>query len=127
MLFRSTYHVTVSVADSTSGTPLQGSVTFDVVVGLALTNTTINNSVVNSHAGNITTVSATGNTGTVTYALSGTPPNWVTIDANTGVLSVSSSSVAGPQSVTVVATDGTTPSNATTAGTASTSISFTIQ
>lgn len=122
-----TYHVTVSVVDSTSGTPLTGSITYDVVVALHVTRT-------NPVAGTagapstITTVSATGNTGTVTYALDTATAalGWVTINSGTGVVAVTTGSVAGTKSVTVTATDDTAPTNASTAGTGSVTFTMTI-
>lgn len=102
-----TYHVTVTATDSAT-TPLTGSATFDVVVALKV----VNSAPVAGTAGGastISTVSATGNTGTITYSLDATTQalGWVTINGSTGVVAVTSGSIAGTRPVTVTATDGT--------------------
>ena len=114
-----TYHVTVTATDSTSGTPLTGSATFDIVVGLLVANTTPSagtNSQVNA---NLTTVSATGNTGSITYTLDATSAalGWLTIGSSTGIVATTNGAVAGTRSVTVTATDGTVAAGAALAGT----------
>ncbi|HVW84093.1 MAG TPA: putative Ig domain-containing protein [Bryobacteraceae bacterium] len=122
-----TYHVTVTATDSTSGTPLTGSITFDIVVALQVSRTNPV-AVTAGSAGTITTVSATGNTGTVTYALDAATAalGWVTLNSSTGVVAVTTGSVSGTKSITVTATDGTTPANATAAGTGSVTFTMTI-
>ncbi len=120
-----TYNVTVQATDSTSGTPLTGSISFSVVEALAVTHTSV---VAATHgsASNVTTVSATGNTGTVTYSLDATTLalGWVTI--NSGTVAVTSGAVAGSYPVTVTATDGTAPSNAAAAGTGTTTFTLVV-
>jgi uncharacterized protein (TIGR03437 family) len=119
------YTVVVSAHDST-GTPLTGTSTFTIVVNLNVTNSAPA-SISGGSAGNYTTVSATGNTGTVTYATAAALPSWASLDSTTGVLSVTSSSVTGTTSVTVIATDGTAPADASAAGIGSVTFNLTIQ
>jgi len=113
-----TYHVTITATDSTSGTPLTGSATFDVVVALHVTNTTPTAGTNGQVNPNLATVSVTGNTGTVTYAFDTATAaiTWLAIDSATGIVSTTSDAVAGTKSVTVVATDGTAPASAANAG-----------
>jgi len=112
-----TYHVTVTATDS-AGTPLTGTLTFDIVVALKV----VASAPVAATAGaasNVSTATATGNTGTVTYTLDATTTalGWVTINANTGVVAVTTGSLAGTYPVTVTATDGTAPTGAASVGT----------
>jgi len=109
------YTVVVSAHDSTPGTPLTGSDTFTIVVNLAMAESTPA-SITGGNAGNYATISATGNTGTVAYTTAAALPSWASLDSSTGVLSVTSSSVTGTTSVTVIATDGTAPAAASAAG-----------
>ena len=122
-----TYHVTVLATDSTSGTPLTGSVTFDIVVALQISRTAPT-SRANGVAGAISTVTATGATGTITYTLDATTAalGWVTINASTGAVAVTSGSVAGVVNATVTATDGTAAPGASSAGTATIGVTITI-
>lgn len=121
-----TYHLTVTATDSAS-TPLTGTLTFDLVVALKLTNTTPT-AVTATNAGAITTVSATGNTGTITYTLDATTAalGWVTINSSTGAVAVTSSSVAGSYPITVTATDGTAPTGASSVATGTVTFTMTI-
>lgn len=121
-----TYHLTVTATDSAS-TPLTGTLTFDLVVALKLANTTPT-AVTATNAGAITTVSATGNTGTITYSLDATTAalGWVTINSSTGAVAVTSSSVAGSYPITVTATDGTAPTGASSAATGTVTFTMTI-
>ncbi len=109
------YTVVVSAHDSTSGTPLTGTATFTIVVDLSLAKSTPA-SITGGNAGNYTTISATGNTGTVTYSTVAALPSWAALDPSTGVLSVTSSSVTGSVSVTVLALDGTAQASASAPG-----------
>jgi uncharacterized protein (TIGR03437 family) len=114
-----TYHVTVSAVDSTSGTPLTGSISFDVVVSLDVVAGTVT---AGSHSASSTIEAApttTGNTGTVTYTLDATTTglSWVTFSTTTGVLGINSGAVVGTYPVTITAHDGTAPADATAAGT----------
>ncbi len=112
-----TYHVTVTATDSTAGTPLTGTATFDIVVALRVVKTvTVNGAA--TVASNITTVSATGATGTITYTLDAAtlalPLGWVTINPATGVVSITTDApVAASTTVTVTATDDTLAPGAT--------------
>ena len=125
-----TYHVTVTATDSTAGTPLTGTATFDIDVALRVVKTvTVNGAT--TVASNITTVSATGATGTITYTLDAAtlalPSGWVTIDSATGIVSITTSApVAASTTVTVTATDGTAAPGATTAGTGTITFTFAV-
>ena len=125
-----TYNVTVTSTDSTAGTPLTGSVTFTIVVALRMVKTSTVNGA-NGVASTITTVTATGATGTITYTLDATtlalPNGWVTIDANTGVVSITTDApVAASTTVTVTATDGTAAPGAATAGSGTITFTFAV-
>ena len=122
-----TYNVTVLATDSTSGTPLTGSITFDIAVALQISRTAPV-SRANTVAGAISTVTATGATGSITYTLDATTAalGWVTINSSTGAIAVTGSSVAGVVNATVTAADGTAAPGAATAGTASIGVTITI-
>jgi hypothetical protein len=121
-----TYNVTVGVTDSTAGTPLTGSISFSVVEALHVTKTTLA-TIANGGSGTLTTVTAAGNTGTVTYSLDATTQalGWVSINSTTGAITLTTA-VTGTYPVTVTATDGTAPTNAAAAGTGTIAFSFTI-
>jgi energy-coupling factor transporter ATP-binding protein EcfA2 len=101
-----TYTVTVLATDSATP-PVTGSITFDIVVGLVLTNSGIT-SPTSVTGGAITTFTTTGNTGTVTYAVD-------TTNAGLGFrmtgaalsLGASNTAAAGTYAVIVTATDPT--------------------
>ena len=122
-----TYHVTVTATDS-SATPLTGAVTFDLVVALHVTDTNPA-SPTNGNAAAVTTVTATGATGAVTYTLDATTLGltWVTINASTGAVAVTTSSIAGTYPITVTATDGSIAPGATTAGTGTITFNLVVQ
>jgi hypothetical protein len=125
-----TYTVTVGSTDSTAGTPLTGSITFDIVVGLHLTRTSTVSGT-NGVASNITTISAAGATGSVTYSLDAAtlalPGGWVTINSSTGVVSITTSApIAAATTVTVTATDGTAAPGASSAGTGTITFTFAV-
>jgi len=125
-----TYHVTVLSVDSTAGTPLSGTITFDITVALHLAKTSTVNGA-NGVASNITTVSATGNTGSITYTLDAAtlalPNGWVTIDSTTGVVSITTDApVAASTTVTVTATDGAMAPGATSAATGTITFTFAV-
>ena len=112
------YTVTVHAVDSTSGTPLAGNATFTLTLALSVTNTNPSagtNSQVNT---GLTTVTATGFTTGVTYALDSTTAalNWITI-SNAGVVSTTNAAVAGTYPVTVTVTSTGTPTGGASAGT----------
>jgi uncharacterized protein (TIGR03437 family) len=120
-----TYHVTVTATDSTTGTPLTGTITFDVVVNLKMANTTPV-SQANGTSGVLTTVTATGNTGTITYTLDAASITaGFAIDSSTGDVTPGTAT-AGTVSITVTATDDTAPTGGATPGTGSKTISVTV-
>lgn len=124
-----TYHLTVHAIDSTSGTPLAGNVTFDVVVALAMANTTV---VPPTHAqvSAVSTVSVTGNTGNApVYSLDAATlaAGYFSINSSTGVLSTTANCTGGSFTAVVIATDNTAPSMASAAGTGTISIPVTVQ
>lgn len=121
-----TYNVTVRATDSAS-TPLVGTATFAVVVGLNVTNSTPTAGTNGQVNASLTTVTTTGQTGTVTYSLdtASAALGWLSINSS-GVVSTSNAAVAGTRAVTVTATDGTAPSNAATAGTGTVTFNITI-
>jgi uncharacterized protein (TIGR03437 family) len=123
-----TYHVTVTATDSTADTPLTGTATFDIVVALHVVSSGVTAGTAAQVNANLGTVSATGNTGTVSYTIDSTtsPPAWFTVNSSTGVIGTTSSAVAGTYSVTVIATDSTTATGAASAGTGKTTVSITI-
>ena len=125
-----TYTVTVTATDSTGVTPLTGTITYDIVVALRLVRSSIVSGG-NGVASTIATVTATGATGAITYTLDATtlalPSGWVTINASTGVVSVTSSApVASATTVTVTATDGTAAPGASAAGTGTITFTFAV-
>ena len=109
------YTTTIRATDAAN---VIGSVTFDVVVSLLVSNTTPVAATAGA-ASNVTTVSATGGTGAITYALDSATQalGWVTINANTGVVAVTTGAVAGTRSVTVTATAANAATGAAQAGT----------
>jgi uncharacterized protein (TIGR03437 family) len=114
-----TYHVTVTATDSTVGTPLTGTITFDIVVGLHMARTAPSTGT-HGTASAISTVSATGNTGTISYSLDATTTalGWVTIDSTTGIVGITTAAPASTSITAIVtATDGTAATGAATAGT----------
>jgi hypothetical protein len=122
-----TYHVTVTATDSTGGTPLTGSASFDIVVGLNLNRTSPVTGTA-GQAGAISTVSTLGgNTGTVTYALANGSPSYVSVNANTGVVSIDNSATASSVTVTVNATDGGTATGSSSAATGSITVLVAVQ
>ena len=121
-----TYQVTVGATDSTSGTPLTGGISFDVVEALR---SVVHAAPVDAAAGvasTIVTIDTTGMTGTLSYTLDAATValGFVSIDAG-GIVTVDSTCTAGTRSVTVTVTDGTAPANASAAGTGS--VTFTLK
>ena len=118
-----TYHVTVTATDSTSGTALTGSINFDIVIALNVTHGTITNPA--PGGGAVTTVSATGNTGTVSFSVDATSAaNGISIDSS-GNLSSSGTTPTGSHTVTVTATDSTTATGSSVAATGTVAVTFT--
>jgi hypothetical protein len=127
------YLVVVSAIDSTSGTPLTGSATFTIVVNLHVTAAATGSfSASGQTSGAYNTIATTGQTGSVTYSLDSATTAFVAANSawlsfSNGVFTVTgSASVAGTYPVTVLATDGTAPSNASAAGTGSVSFNIVI-
>lgn len=122
-----TYHVTVTATDSTSGTPLTGTITFDVVVALHLTKTTPVSGT-SGTASTLSTVTATGGTGSITYSLDAATLalGYITIDASSGDVAITTGAPATTKTITVTATDGTAPAGAASAGTGSITFSVTV-
>lgn len=119
------YQVTITATDAAS-TPLTGRVTFDVVVGLLVTNTTPATAA-NGTPSTITTVSATGGTGAITYTLDSASAalSWLSINASSGVVSVNGNAEASTsRAVTVTATAASAAPGAAAAGTGT--VTFTL-
>ncbi len=110
-----TYNGVVVTATDVSSTPLTGTATFQIVVNLKMANTTPT-SQANGGSGVLTTVTATGNTGTLSYALdSASVTAGLAIDSSGNV--TPGTATAGTYSITVTATDGSVAPGATSAAT----------
>ena len=130
------YLVKVSALDSTSGTPLTGSTTFTIAVHLKLVATTPTAFSVGGSTtpGVYNTMTTTGGSGTYAYSLDiasqafvNANSAWLSFSSSTGVLTIGAGYVqTSAFTVTVSATDSTTPTNATAAGAGSTTFSFVI-
>jgi hypothetical protein len=105
------YQVTVTATDS-ANFPISDRVTFTLTVagGLVLSTSSAGpySEVYSIADPSITTISATGGIFPYSYAITSSPvPVGLTVDANTGVLGVSSVTPAGTYNVTVTGTDST--------------------
>jgi uncharacterized protein (TIGR03437 family) len=114
-----TYEVTVTATDSTPTTPLTNTIQLPLTVALALTSSSgdsVKGTAAQANAA-LTTIQSTGQTGAVTFTLSNPPVGWFAI--TNGVLSTTSSAVAGTYYLTINAADGTaaTSAQANAAGT----------
>lgn len=123
-----TYHVNVGATDST-GTPLTGSATFDIVIAAVASKTTPVHGTAGAATATITTISALGTTGTVHYTLDTASQalGWMALDLTSGVLSITgTTAMAGtyPVTVTVLDTGAGIPVGAAVGGTAT--ISFNV-
>lgn len=121
-----TYHIVVNAIDSTAVTPLSGTAAFDVVVGLKMVKTS---SVTGTSgtASTISTVTATGFSGTVSYALDTATLalGYVTINSSTGVVAITTGAPASLNiSAIVTATDSAAPTNGTAAAIGSITVSI---
>ena len=117
-----TYPVTVTATDANSVT---GSAGFSIVEALNLANGSITAGSVSSPVP-IVTMTATGNTGTITWSLT-SPPTGVSINGSTGVITNDgTASVQAGTVLTVVAADGTAApgSSAVATGTRTVTISI---
>jgi len=118
------YSVTVTATDSTTGTPLTGSVAFAINVGLLMTpSNTLSPTA--SAGGAVRTITATGNTGAVTYA---TATTGFTVNSSTGVVSATAGALAANSyAVVVTATDATAAPGAASAATGTVSFTAVLQ
>ena len=119
------YNGIVVTATDSSSTPLTGTSTFQINVGLQVTHTTAT-AQTNHTSGVLTTVTANGGSGTIVYTLDATSvTNGFTIDASGNLKPTGAS--AGPYTVTVTATDSVTMApGATGYGTGTTTVSVTV-
>jgi hypothetical protein len=123
------YTVAVSGQDSTSGTPLTGTdpITFHVALNVTNTSLVVPGS---GTSGNLTTISATGNNGTLSYALDAVSlaKGW-SINSS-GVISTASATAgtytSGTTGIVVTVTDGTAPTGGTAAVTTFNVPTFTV-
>jgi len=123
------YTVAVSGQDSTSGTPLTGTdpITFHVALNVTNTSLVVPGS---GASGNLTTISATGNNGTLSYALDAVSlaKGW-SINSS-GVISTASATAgtytSGTTGIVVTVTDGTAPTGGTAAVTTFNVPTFTV-
>jgi hypothetical protein len=123
------YTVTVTGTDSTTGTPLTGAdpVTFHVALDVTSTSLVVPGA---GTSGTLTTVSATGNNGILSYALDpvSLAKGW-TINSS-GVISTTSATAgaytSGTTGIVVTVTDGTAPTGGTAATTTYNVPTFTV-
>jgi hypothetical protein len=127
------YSLVVTATDSTSGTPIQGTLTFTIVVNLnevtAATSTTFHVGVTAGAANTMTTTG--GGTGTLTYSLDPATAALVssgllTFDSTTGLVSVTTNAPIMSTTVIVTVTNGSTPADGSAVGTASQSFALAI-
>ena len=116
------YSITVQGTDATATTPVTGSVSFSLNHALLMTPTVVATPSTGA-AGPVRTITATGGTGTITYA---TATAGFTVNSATGVVSSTNGTAAGTFSVTVTATDGTVAPGATGAATGTITFSATV-
>ncbi len=119
------YNGIVVTATDSSSTPLTGTSTFQINVGLQVTHTTAT-AQTNHTSGVLTTVTASGGSGTIVYTLDATSvTNGLTIDASGNLKPTGAA--AGSYTVTVTATDSVTMApGATGYGTGTTTVSVTV-
>jgi uncharacterized protein (TIGR03437 family) len=100
-----TYHMTVTVTDSTPGSPLTGTIHFDISLALKVTFTGAPLTATKLTATpTLTTVTAAGGTAGYTYAI---VPAVTGFSISGGVVSIADTVDQGTYSITVVATDST--------------------
>ncbi|HYA17227.1 MAG TPA: putative Ig domain-containing protein [Bryobacteraceae bacterium] len=124
------YHITATASDSTAGTPLTGSDTFDVYEALAMSQTAPASVTGGTANASVTTVTAAaaGLSGSAQYSISTSPSTaCLTVGASTGVVAADTTCTSGTVSVTVTATDSAIATGAYAAGTGSITFSLTIQ
>jgi hypothetical protein len=104
------YPITVTVTDS-AAIPVTGTVSFTLVVNGGLFVTALGTSPFTvaqpvSGTASVTTMTASGGSGTYTYSItSSSPPAGMTVDSTGSVKIISTTPKAGPTNVTVTATD----------------------
>lgn len=119
-----TYNLNIRATDSTSGTPLVGNLSLTYTHALNMTNTTPA-SLDAATSGAVTTVSATGQSGTLTYSMAAA--TGFTFNAGTRVVSYTGGTLAaGNYSVVVTATDSASATGATGNATRALTIPITI-
>ena len=109
-----TYDMVVTATDSTTGTPLTGTISFSIVIALNIANTSPT-AQTNGTTNVLFTASATGNTGTVAWTLlpASTTLGFV-INSSTGAVTAANvASAIGSATVTVIATDSASATGAT--------------
>ncbi len=121
-----TYHVGVLATDSTTGSPLTGAATFDVVIAAVASKTSPVHGNALAINASLSTVSVLGTTGTAHFTLDAASISaGFTIGLSTGIVATTNSVLAGtfPLTVTVLDT-GVLPTGAATGGT--TTITFNV-
>ncbi len=116
------YSITVTGTDATTASPVTGATSFSLNHALLMTPTTPLTPATGT-AGPVRTITATGGTGTITYA---TATAGFTVNSSTGVVSSASGTAAGTYSVVVTATDGTMAPGATGVATGTITFSATV-
>jgi hypothetical protein len=102
-----TFTITITATDSTPGTHLTGNITFDVVVNFKMTNTAPVASTLPADV--LTTVTATGNSGTIIYTLDAASlTKGFLINASSGAVTQGTAVAADSGNITVTATDSVT-------------------
>ena len=122
------YNITITATDATTTSPVTGTLTLQVKVGLKVVVSTPASPTA-TNAATITTATTTGQSGTITYSLDSTTSalSWVTFNTSTGVLAVTGSSVAGTYPVTITATDSTPATGGTGNATGTRTFNMVIQ
>ena len=116
------YTVIVTGTDSTSTTAVTGSTSFAINLALLMT-PSATATPTNGAAGPVRTITATGGTGTITYA---TATAGFTVNGSTGVVSSTNGTAAGTYTVIVTATDGTAAPGASSVATGTVTFSATV-
>jgi uncharacterized protein (TIGR03437 family) len=119
------YNGVVVTATDSSSTPLTGSATFEIDVALAMSHTA---PVAQTHSttGVLTTVTATGATGTVSYTLDAASATAGFTITSGGALAPTTVASSGSYTVTITATDSSMPVGATASATGTTTVSVTV-
>jgi len=115
------YTIVVTATDA-AASPMTGTISFALNHSLLMT-PTVSATPSTGVAGPVRTITATGGTGTITYA---TATTGFTVNSSTGVVSSASGTAAGTYNVVVTATDGSIAPGATSAATGTITISATV-